>query len=109
MSRETCRLALQAKLEELLGSRNVYFQPPSNVTLEYPCIIYSYKSQNTTHADNITYCSYDTYDVTIITKSPLPETLMAGMESLPYSKFERDYVSDNLHHFLYQVSILDKC
>lgn len=35
------RLELQNKLEELLGSRHVYFQPPESVKMEYPAIKYS--------------------------------------------------------------------
>ena len=35
------RIKLQAKLEELLGSRNVYYQPPETLKIEYPAIIYS--------------------------------------------------------------------
>jgi len=34
------RLELQEVLESLLGSRNVYFQPPLNLKMNYPCIIY---------------------------------------------------------------------
>lgn len=106
MSRETCRLALQAKLEELLGTRNVYFQPPPDVVIAYPCIIYSYKERETKYADNIPYLCYDTYDVNLISTNPLPETILEGIETLPYAKLDRMYVSDNLHHFLYQISIL---
>ena len=35
------RLELQSKLEELLGSRNVYYQPPESLKMKYPAIRYS--------------------------------------------------------------------
>ena len=35
------RLELQNKLEELLGFRHVYYQPPESVKMEYPAIRYS--------------------------------------------------------------------
>ena len=38
MSRRT---ELQTLLEEILGSKNVYFQPPDTVSMKYPAIVYS--------------------------------------------------------------------
>ena len=35
------RLQLHEELCSVLGSRNVYFQPPETIKLTYPCIIYS--------------------------------------------------------------------
>ena len=34
------RLELHEALCEVLGSRNVYFQPPDNVTMRYPCFVF---------------------------------------------------------------------
>ena len=31
---------LQAKLEEILGNKNVYFQPPESLKLNFPAIVY---------------------------------------------------------------------
>ena len=38
------RLELQSKLEEILGSRQVYYQPPETVKMEYPAIVYRQNS-----------------------------------------------------------------
>ena len=35
------RLDLQTFLEEILESRNVYFQPPESVKMKYPAIVYA--------------------------------------------------------------------
>lgn len=35
------RLNLQTFLEEILESRNVYFQPPESVKMKYPAIVYA--------------------------------------------------------------------
>ena len=35
------RLDLQSKLEKLLGNKNVYYQPPESLKMEYPAIRYS--------------------------------------------------------------------
>ena len=34
------RVDLGNKLKEILGSNNVYFQPPDNLKMVYPCIRY---------------------------------------------------------------------
>ena len=34
------RLILHDELITLLGSSNVYFQPPTSIKMNYPCIIY---------------------------------------------------------------------
>ena len=48
------RLQLQAQLEEMLGSRNVYYQPPESVKLEYPAIVYAKKEIKSTFANDST-------------------------------------------------------
>ena len=49
------RTDLQKKLEEILGSRNVYFQPPTNTMIQYPAIVYSLKRKESKFADNAKY------------------------------------------------------
>ena len=46
------RLELQSKLEELLGSRHVYYQAPESVKMEYPAIRYSRSDIDVDHADD---------------------------------------------------------
>lgn len=63
------RLKLQSKLESLLGSGNVYFQPPETIKLKYPCIVYSLDPTYTAQADNRNYRIVDRYHVKHIYKS----------------------------------------
>lgn len=63
------RLKLQAELEGILGSSNVYFQPPSSTSLKYPCIIYNLTRTNTIRADNRIYKATNEYHVKHIYKS----------------------------------------
>jgi hypothetical protein len=65
------RVQLQTLLEELIGSRNVYFQPPENVKLSYPCIIYSRGNIGKTQfADDIPYLHKTRYMVIVIDANP---------------------------------------
>ena len=64
------RLKLHEQLVEILGSRNVYFQPPANRKIEYPCIKYELANIGETFADNLLYWSKKRYRVTIIDTNP---------------------------------------
>lgn len=108
MSRETRRLNLQSRLEEILGSNNVYFQPPASIHMRYPCFVYNYDNATVLHASNVPYKDYDRYTLTLITKDPLPETVMSEIDSIPYARFSRHFVEDNLHHFSYTVSLTER-
>jgi hypothetical protein len=63
------RLKLQEELEKILGSNNVYFQPPASVKLKYPCIIYNLDTTFIRRADNKMFMSYNRYHVKHIFKS----------------------------------------
>ena len=108
MSRESRRLNLQRRLEEVLGSRNVYFQPPASISLQYPCVIFSFDDESTLYSNNEAYLTRDKYTVTLITKDPLPELLMESLSSLPYTRFDRHYTADNLHHFTYTTESFER-
>lgn len=96
------RLELQALLEDLLGSRNVYFQPPASVKMQYPCIIYKRDFVAITHADNRPYKHKKRYQVTVVDRDPdsgIPEKV----EKLPTCSFDRSYTAENLHHDVYNL------
>lgn len=91
------RLELQKILENILGSRNVYFQPPSNTKLSYPCIIYSRSNIVAEYADNIKYNTRVRYSLILIGRSS-ENDLVEKLLELPYCSYDRFYTSDNLNH-----------
>lgn len=91
------RIALQTKLEELLGNKNVYYQPPENLSMEYPCIRYSKSNIVSRHADNTKYTKTNRYELIVIDKRP-DNIVIEKILDLPYSEHDRHYVSNNLHH-----------
>lgn len=96
------RLELQTVLEELLGSRNVYYQPPASVLMKYPAIVYSRDDIANTFADNRVYMQVTAYMVTVIDKNPDSE-IVTKVSQLPMCSFERHYVSDNLNHDVFTL------
>lgn len=91
------RLELQTLLETILGSRNVYFQPPASVSMKYPAIVYSRDDIENVHADNSVYAQTTAYAITVIDKNPDSE-IVKKISMLPMCNYERHYASDNLNH-----------
>ena len=96
------RPILQAVLEELLGSRNVYFQPPESVKLKYPAIVYSRKKIDNKHADNKVYKQSVSYELTVIDKDPDSE-IVIKVSMLPRCEHDRHFKSDNLNHDVFTL------
>jgi hypothetical protein len=91
------RLDFQSVLEELLGSRNVYYQPPESTKMQLDAIRFSKKNIDTKYANNAKYSMMDCYDVIVIAKRP-DHPVIKKLLALPYSSWDRHYVADNLNH-----------
>lgn len=102
MAPEPKRIQLQTLLEAILGSENVYFQPPNNVALKYPCIVYKQDNAETTFADNSPYRYMKRYQVTVIARDPdfsVPDKIAA----LSLCTYDRFYAADNLNHDVFNL------
>lgn len=93
---------LQFLLENLLGSENVYFQPPNGKKLNYPCIVYQLDYVRSIYADSIPYHNGKRYSITYIDKSP-DQYIPDKIALLPTASFNRFYVADNLNHYVYRL------
>ena len=91
------RLELHEVLCDTLESRHVYYQPPENVKMEYPAIVYSRDDIRSLYANNQIYGKQHAYEVIVIDYDPDSE-IVERVVSLPSSRFLRHYVSDNLNH-----------
>jgi hypothetical protein len=96
------RVQLQSLLEEILGSGNVYFQPPSNVQMKYPCIVYGRDDLDSKFADNSPYSQTRRYQVTIIDRDPDSE-VPTKVAALPMCAFNRFFPANNLNHDVYTL------
>lgn len=91
------RLDLQGLLEELLESRNVYYQPPESVKMQYPAIKYSKKNMQSVYANNSKYLMRDCYELIVISRNP-DDPVIKKLLALPYCSYDRPYIADNLYH-----------
>lgn len=96
------RVDLQSKLEEALGSTNVYFQPPANVKMQYPCIVYSRDAADSEFADNASYRYTQRYQVTYIDRNP-DNSVVSKITRFPLCVFSRFYTADNLNHDVFTL------
>ena len=96
------RLEFHNVLVSALGSSNVYFQPPENLKLVYPCIVYSINNIDTTYADNNPYKSDVCYQVTLISRDPDDET-RDKLLKLQMSRYERQFKSNDLNHDVFRI------
>ena len=90
-------IELQGELEELLGSRNVYFQPPASVRINYPAIVYTRSDIDNTFADDSVYMQSHFYEVTVIDEDP-DSKIVEAVSKLPTCRFSRHFTSENLNH-----------
>lgn len=91
------RIDLHKILVELLGSKNVYYDPPSSVVMSYPAIRYTKDDINSTYANDAKYLNKTRYSIIVISKLP-DNPVIAELMKLTYCSYDRHYVADNLHH-----------
>ena len=93
---------LQSKFEELLESRNVYYNPPKSLEMNYDAIRFTRSNFNNLFANNSIYRQKIAYTVTVITTDPDAPIIYKVM-NLPYCSFDRSYVADNLYHNVFTI------
>lgn len=90
------RLDLHNELLKFLP--NVYFQPPSNITMEYPCIVYNKTGKDRKFANDDIYLSNQEYQLMVIdgdSDSIIADEIESYFQNCIISQY---YIVDNLHH-----------
>ena len=91
------RLELHSLLEEMLGSKNVYYKPPESTKMQYDAIRYNKKNIVSTYANDAKYSMRDCYEIIVISRRP-DHPVIKKLLTLPYCSYDRHYVADNLNH-----------
>ena len=92
------RLNLQEELRDVLGSNNVYFQPPETVKMKYDAIVYNLSNMRIDHADNINYKRHKQYDILVISRDSENDIAERLLDHFQWIRFDRRYVANNLYH-----------
>lgn len=96
------RLNLHEELVNILGSRNVYFQPPENLKLQYPAIVYSRSDIANINADDKIYNQRTVYKVIVIDSNPDSE-IVYKLSKFKYTNFINHYTSTGLNHDVFNI------
>lgn len=96
------RLDLQTLLEDILQSRNVYYQPPESVKMQYDAIRYSRANIENTFANDSVYKQDNAYEIIVIYRDPDSELPMK-ISRLPKCRHDRHYTADNLNHDVFTL------
>ena len=96
------RIKLHELLVSILGSRNVYFQPPESIKISYPCIIYKRSTGDTQFANDAPYTFRVRYQIKKKKKNPDSEVI-EKLAKLPMCTYDRHFTSDNLNHDIFNI------
>lgn len=96
------RPELQKILESIEGVTKVYFDPPVNTRIEYPCIKFSLNRRTAIYADDRKYIKGENYIIIFITRDVTKASLvLEQIEDIPCTNWDRTYIADGLHHYVY--------
>ena len=96
-------LDLQNELKSILGSNNVYFQPPSTIKMKYPCFVFERKSASQFNADNKKYLLFKCYSLTYISNEADPDMIDTVTDHFQMCKYDRPFINDNLYHDVFTL------
>ena len=97
------RTDLHDELCTVLGSKNVYFQPPATLRMQYDAIRYELGGNDTVRANNRIYKFVNQYEGVVITRDPdttIPDKLLSHFEMC---SFGRPYTADKLNHYPFTI------
>lgn len=93
-----------------LGVKYVYFEPPTNTMISYPCIVFRRGTISTRYADCGVYKFNDSYDLTYISREPddqMVHTILIGdsTHTAPFKMIRhiRHFVNDGMHHDMFKL------
>jgi hypothetical protein len=99
---EASRLKLHEELCTLLGTRNVYYDPPESVQMRYDAIKYTRRKIDNKSANNSVYMQNNSYEVTVIYQDA-DSDLPTKLSRLPMCSHDRHYFAGNLHHDVFTL------
>lgn len=99
---EQRRLELHTMLQNIVGNNNVYYQPPSTITMTYPAIVYTRSNINNIYADDDVYNQTRDYQITVIDKDP-DSLIVDKISRVKRITFVRHFASDNLNHDVFSI------
>ena len=98
------RLEFDTKLRAVMAPVNgkTYFQPPEDLVMEYPCLVYELDDVYVRSADNGPYSMNDRYQVTFLRYEP-DSPVIRQLLCFPLSSFSRHFATSGLNHDVFVI------
>lgn len=102
MESNTRRVEFDALLRQVSQIPHIYFQPPSNIKLQYPCIIYKREEIRNRQADNSVYNQQRFYQVTVIDSNP-DSIYVDRVSKMVNCDHARTFMTEGLNHDVFRI------
>lgn len=90
---------LQAELSKIENVKQVYWDPPESLKLEYPCIVVSQSNVFKRFANNGRYIRIPGYDVMVIDPDTDSEIYLEVLNRFKYCDEKVPFEADGLSHW----------
>ena len=94
---EKTRLTLHQALIDVLGSRNVYYNPPETLKMEFPAIVYKLDFIEPIHADNKNYLDWTTYKIFVVSSKP-DHPAIRKILNMEMTRYSTSYTREGFYH-----------
>ena len=97
------RVDIQEKFKFLLGSNNVYYQPPANLKMKYPAIVYSLDGLDVKRFDNTRLINKKCFSVTHIYRNESENLVETMLKNFEYISFDNRSIVDGIYNDHYTI------
>lgn len=94
---------LREVLKEIMGDYDVWYQPPENTKLKYPCIVFENSTGLSQFADNKPYLKTKRYTVTLMTRTADNDFYKDKLMDLPMCTFDREFRNDGIVNTVFNM------
>ena len=96
---------LRDKLYLVHNTENVYYDPPTGITMEFPCFRFELNNYDIRRADNRAYTQKARWAVTYITRDieEVEDVAKEMLDIFQYCNFDTSYRADNLQHAVFNL------
>ena len=97
------REEFHSRLSTITGAKYIYYQPPSNTRMSFPCIEYHDAPMDVIFANDMPYVGTRHYQLTVI--DPLPDSAWIQQIQFAFQMcvHNRHYTSDGLNHDVFDI------
>lgn len=95
---------LVATLQTIMGNKvKVYYQPPENIKLQYPCIVVEMSNALVDYADNNPYLKHKRYSLTLMCLDADNDEYVDKLLDLPMNTFDRRFINERIVHDVFNI------